>query len=106
MIKRFDVVWVNLDPTIGKEIKKKRPCVVVSPDELNHHLGTVIVVPVTSTIKNWPFRLNSKVGNKQSSMACDQLRTVSKERLGAKITILKKPEQTATLDILQKMFSA
>lgn len=105
MVKRFDVVWVNLDPTVGKEINKKRPCVVISPDELNLHLGTVIVVPLTSTFKHWPFRTTIKIGNKKSSMAFDQLRTVSKERIGAKVATLKKAEQSHALEILHTMFS-
>ena len=105
MIKRFDIVWVNLDPTIGKEIKKTRPCVVVSPNELNEHLDTLIVVPLTSTIKSWPFRLTVAVGGKKSSMAFDQLRTVSKARVGVNIGSLPIKDRPKAINILQIMFA-
>lgn len=105
MIKRFELYWVNLDPTIGKEIKKTRPCVIVSPDELNMGLDTVIVVPLTSTIKEWPFRKSTKITGTESSMAFDQIRTISKQRLSAKIGILPKAEQDSALVILQTMFA-
>ena len=62
-MQQFDIIWVNLDPTVGKEIKKTRPCVVVSPDELNDNLDTLIVVPLTRTIKKWPFRITITINN-------------------------------------------
>ncbi|MDQ5885157.1 MAG: mRNA interferase MazF [Patescibacteria group bacterium] len=104
-MKQFDIVWVNLDPTVGKEIKKTRPCVVVSPDELNDSLDTLIVVPLTSTIKNWPFRTNIVVNKKTSSMAFDQLRTISKNRVGKSIGRLSVIDQQKSLNILQTMFA-
>ena len=105
MTKRFEIVWVNLDPTIGKEIKKTRPCVVLSPNELNDNLDTLIVVPLTSTIKNWPFRMDITVNKKKSSMAFDQIRTVSKARVGKNIGILPTNDQQKALNILQVMFA-
>lgn len=105
MIKRFEVYWANLDPTIGKEIKKTRPCVVVSPDELNSNLDTVIIVPITSTIKAWPFRKSTKVTGTESSMAFDQIRTISKQRLNSKIGLLSTSEQDESLAVLQTMFA-
>lgn len=105
MIKLFDLYWVNLDPTIGKEINKTRPCVIVSPDELNDNLDTVIVVPLTSKIKNWPFRKSTKATGQMSSMAYDQIRAISKTRLAAKIAALSKSEQDQALAILQEMFA-
>lgn len=105
MIKRFDIVWVNLDPTIGKEIKKTRPCLVISPDELNDNLDTVIVAPITSTIKKWPFRLSVKVGNNISSIAFDQMRSVSKMRIGRPVEKLSGGNKKKVLQILEAMFS-
>lgn len=105
MIRRFEVYWANLDPTIGKEIKKTRPCAVISPDELNDNLDTVIVVPLTSTIKNWPFRKSTKVTGTESAMAFDQIRTISKLRLTKRIGTLTKSEQEQALLVLQTMFA-
>jgi mRNA interferase MazF len=105
IIKRFDVYWVNLDPTKGSEIQKTRPCIIVSPDEMNEVLRTVTVVPLTSTIIDWPFRTVVTSGIKKSSAACDQLRTISKERLRSKVGSLTRGEQSTILEILQDIFS-
>jgi mRNA interferase MazF len=105
VIKQFEIYWANLDPTVGSEIKKRRPCVVVSPDVMNKTLKTVLVVPVTSTIINWPFRMLIKSIGKESSAACDQLRTVSIERLSTKIGSLNQTEQKQILDVLVSIFS-
>lgn len=103
---QFDLYWVNLDPTVGKEMRKVRPCIVVSPDSMNRALSTVMVVPLTSTIVDWPFRVVIKSTPKVvSSAACDQLRTVAKVRLGKKIGSLSKPEQAAVARILQAIFA-
>lgn len=80
-IQRFAVYQVNLDPTIGSEIAKSRPCVVVSPKEMNDHLNTVIVAPLTSTIKNWPSRIKARFAGKKGEIALDQMRAVDKRRL-------------------------
>lgn len=105
LFERFDMYWVNLDPTKGSEIQKTRPCIIVSPDEMNEVLRTVVVVPLTSTIIDWPFRTTITIANKQSSAACDQLRTISKERISSKIGSLSSTEREAILDILQTIFS-
>jgi len=104
-VKRFDIYWVDLDPTKGSEIRKTRPCVIISPDELNSTLRTVMVIPLTSTIVGWPFRTVIESTPKQSSAACDQLRTISKERLQARIGTLTATEKNAILGILQDMFT-
>lgn len=83
-MNRFEVWLVNLDPTIGSEIQKTRPAVIVSPDELNRHLRTVIVVPLT-TGKTYPFRVATKVAGKPGVAAVDQVRTVDKQRLVKKV---------------------
>jgi mRNA interferase MazF len=104
-ISRFDIYWVNLDPTIGSEIRKICPCVIVSPDEMNRMLQTVTVVPLTSTIIAWPFRTTIISLTKKSSAACDQIRTISKDRLRRKAGRLNSTEQHALMTILQTIFS-
>lgn len=103
--KRFDIYWVDLDPTKGSEIQKTRPCIVVSPDEMNEVLRTITVVPLTSTVVDWPFRTVITSTGQKSSATCDQLRTISKERLQGKVGTISPAEQRAILDILQAMFS-
>ena len=80
-IEQYCAYWVTLDPTQGSEIAKTRPCVVVSPDELNDYLNTVVIVPLTSTLRNYPFRVQCVVTGKKGELAIDQIRTVDKTRL-------------------------
>lgn len=80
-VKRFEVYLVNLDPTVGSEIQKTRPCVVVSPDEMNRHIRTVIVAPMTTTHRQYPTRVACCFRGKDGQVVLDQLRTVDKERL-------------------------
>lgn len=101
--QRFEVYWVSLAPTTGSEISKTRPCVVVSADEMNAHLKTVIVAPLTSTIKNYPTRLTVEVDGKTGSIALDQIRTIDKTRLGKKITTLDKAVSETLCNLLVQM---
>lgn len=103
-INQFEVFWVNLDPTEGSEIAKTRPCVVISPDELNAHLRTVIVAPLTSTIKKYPYRANCVLSGKNGSIALDQIRTVDKSRIDDYIGRLRISEVQSIKDILREMF--
>jgi len=103
-IKRFDVYWATFDPAISSEIQKTRPCIIVSPDIMNNVLNTVMVVPLTKTFIDWPFRLIMSIDGKQSSAAFDQLRSVSKERLGKKVAVLEEKQQEHILDTLQAIF--
>ncbi|MCE2928058.1 MAG: type II toxin-antitoxin system PemK/MazF family toxin [Candidatus Caenarcaniphilales bacterium] len=105
MVKRFEIYWVDLDPTKGSEIKKKRPCIVISPDELNQYLNTVIIAPLTSTIKSYPTRINIKVKNKQGQVALDQIRTIDKSRLKSKIGKVESPQQKKISSILVELFT-
>ena len=105
VVNRFEVYWVNLDPTQGSEIQKTRPCVIVSPDELNHNLRTVITAPLTSTSKPYPTRIQCTVDGREGWIVLDQLRTVDKERLGRKIASLDDPTSEQILAIFQEMFS-
>lgn len=104
-MKQFDVHWVNLDPTVGREIKKTRPCIIVSPNSMNTRIDTVLIVPLTSTIIDWPFRTAVNISGKRTSAACDQLRSVSKLRIGQKVGCLSDDEQQAVAQILQEIFA-
>ena len=103
-MKRFEIWLVNLDPTIGSEIKKTRPAVIISPDELNQHLQTVIVVPLT-TGRSYPFRIPTKVQGKTGVAAIDQIRTVDKRRLVKRIATLRSPTTEKLLESLREMFA-
>lgn len=104
-INRFSVYWFDPEPTAGAELRKVRPCVVVSPEEMNNVLRTVIVAPLTTKVKSWPFRMNITLMAKQSSVACDQLRAVTKERLGQKIGVLSAADRRKITGLLQEMFA-
>jgi mRNA interferase MazF len=80
-IKQYDIILVNLDPTIGSEIKKTRPCVVISPNEMNKYLNTVVTAPMTSQSKNYPTRVKVKHENKNGWIVIDQIRTIDKQRI-------------------------
>jgi mRNA interferase MazF len=85
------------------EIAKNRPCVVVSPNELNQFLRTVIIVPITSTVKNYPWRADCLVADRKGAIATDQIKAVDKVRIGSKITVLSKREIAALKEIMRKM---
>lgn len=105
-VKRFDVYLVNLDPTIGKEIKKTRPCLVISPDEMNRFIATVIVAPMTTRGQRYPTRVPCDFHRKKGQIVLDQLRTVDKARLVRKLGRISPKTQQATLAILAEMFAA
>ena len=95
VINQYEIFWVNLDPTIGHEIKKTRPCVIISPDELNHNIGTVMIAPVTSAIKTYPSRVVCNIQSKKGTIMLEQIRAVDKRRL------LNKIEKLSAKEILQ-----
>lgn len=105
MVKRGDIWLVNLDPTVGSEIKKSRPCVLVSPPELNEHLRTVIVAPMTSKGFAAPFRVPLTHGGKKGLIVLDQIRTVDKARLVKKLGAVSAKTLTAALVTLQEVFA-
>lgn len=80
-VKRFQVYLVNLDPTVGSEIKKTRPCLIISPDEMNRHIRTVIIAPMTTKGRDYPTRINCTFKGKKGQIVLDQIRTVDKIRL-------------------------
>lgn len=104
-LRRGDVILVVLDPTRGSEIRKTRPCVVISPDELNRHLRTVIIAPMTSSGQAWPWRVSCRFQKRDGFIALDQLRTVDRDRLFRRLGRLAPSALAATLGLLQEMFA-
>lgn len=105
-VKRFEVYQVSLDPTIGHEIKKTRPCVVISPNEMNAYISTVIVAPMTTRSKKYPTRVACRFKKKSGEIVLDQIRTIDKARLLQKLGVIDHGAQRNTLAILQEMFAA
>jgi mRNA interferase MazF len=105
LLRRGDVFLVSLDPTRGGEIRKTRPCVVVSPDELNAHLQTFIVAPLTTGSHPYPFRVPCRFEGRAGYIVLDQIRTVDRERLVRKLGKLTPSTLRRTLAILQDMFA-
>ncbi|GAB4237363.1 MAG: type II toxin-antitoxin system PemK/MazF family toxin [Stanieria sp.] len=103
--QRSEVWLVSLEPTMGSEIRKTRPCIIVSPNETNRLLRTVIVAPLTSTIKNYPTRLEITFQNRPSSIALDQIRTVDQSRLLKQLGTITTEEYQFVANILVEMFS-
>lgn len=104
-MKRFDVYLINLDPTVGKEIKKTRPCLIISPDEMNKHISTVIVAPMTSRIRNYPSRITCDFQGTKGQVVLDQIRTVDKVGLIKNLGKIDDQTQYEVIQILQDMFS-
>lgn len=103
---RGDVFLVELDPTRGSEIRKTRPCLVVSPDELNHHLRTTIVAPMTTAGHVYPFRIRCSFRGKRGQVVLDQMRTVDRERLRKRLGAIAPSTLTDLLQVLGEMFES
>jgi len=103
--KRFEVYLVNLDPTIGSEIQKTRPCLIISPDEMNSFIKTVIVAPMTTRGTAYPTRVRCKFQGKQGQVVLDQIRTVDKTRLVRKLGKIDRVTQAEVLSALGEMFA-
>ena len=103
-MKRFDVYLVNLDPTQGKEIKKTRPATIISPNEMNDHISTVIIAPMTTKDREYPTRVPCKFKSKNGQIVLDQIRTVDKSRLVKRLGKIEKSTAEEILKILQEMF--
>ena len=102
---RGEVYLVQLDPTRGREIKKTRPCVIVSPDELNQHLATLIVAPLTTGSHPYPFRVPCRFQQKNGHVVLDQLRTIDSERCVRRLGQVTPATLTTVLERLQEMFA-
>ena len=105
VVKRFEVFLINLDPTVGKEIKKTRPCLIISPDEMNKFLSTVIIAPMTTKGRSYPSRINCRFDGKEGQIILDQIRTIDKNRIIKKLGNLDKPTQREVLATLSELFS-
>ena len=105
VVKRFDVYLVNLDPTVGSEIKKTRPCLIISPDEMNRWIKTVIVAPLTSGGQSYPTRVPCEFQGASGQIVLDQVRTVDKSRLARKLGRIGKTEQSDVLAALAELFA-
>jgi mRNA interferase MazF len=106
VINRFDLYLVNLDPTVGVEIKKTRPCVVVSPDEMNHEVRTAIIAPLTTKGKPFSTRVPCHFNGKDGHVVLDQIRSVDRVRLVKKLGRLDRATSAVVLDVLREMFAA
>lgn len=104
MVEQYGVYWVELDPTRGGEMAKTRPCVVVTPSDLNTYLTTVVIVPITFTIRNYPYRALCFVAGREGEIAPDQIRTVDKKRLKGKIGDLNFNEIEKLKEVFHQMF--
>jgi mRNA interferase MazF len=104
-VKRFEIYLVNLDPTIGSEIRKTRPCVVVSPDEMNQSLRTAIIAPLTTKRRDYPTRIACRFKRKNGQVVLDQIRTVDRMRLFRKLGRLDGKTSARVLEHLQEMFA-
>ncbi len=105
VVNRFDVYLINLDPTVGSEIRKIRPCVVISPDEMNKYIRTVIVAPLTTTGKDYPTGISCKFQKKNGQIVLDQIRTIDKTRLIKKLGSINPEIQLDVISVLQRLFA-
>ena len=103
--ERFDVFLVNLDPTVGSEIKKTRPCLIISPNEMNRWIKTVIIAPMTTKGRQYPTRITCQFQEKEGQVVLDQIRTVDKSRLVKKLDKLNERAQENVLSALAEIFA-
>ncbi|MDP2687811.1 MAG: type II toxin-antitoxin system PemK/MazF family toxin [Aequorivita sp.] len=103
-LKQYSIVLVNLDPTIGSEIKKTRPCVIISPDEMNKYLNTIVLAPMTTNLKKYPTRVSVKHNGKKGMVAIDQIRTVDKSRIIRVFENLTKTEFEKCKEVIKETF--
>ncbi len=104
VINRFEVYLVTLDPTVGSEIWKTRPCLNVSPDEINHTIRTVIIAPMTTKEQIYPTRIRCRFKGKDGQVVLDRIRTVDRSRLVARLGRISGGTAAAVLDVLREMF--
>jgi len=104
IVQQYEVFIVNLDPTVGSEIKKTRPCVIISPDEMNKYLDTVAIAPITSKSKNYPTRVMISLEEIDNWVVIDQIRTIDKIRLTKKIGKLNQKEVNSIKQVIKETF--
>ncbi len=103
-LKQYQIVLINLDPTIGSEIKKTRPCVIISPDEMNKYLRTIIVAPMTTTSRKYPTRIEVKHDRKIGWIVIDQIRAIDKQRIIKILGRLSQPEIKELKSVIKETF--
>lgn len=103
-MNQYDIVLVNLDPTVGSEIQKTRPCVIVSPNEINHNLQTLVVSPMTTTSRKYPTRVEVRHNGKTGWIAIDQIRTIDKVRIIRTLGALTKSEILEVKSVIKETF--
>jgi len=103
-LRQYQIVLVNLDPIIGSEIKKTRPCVIISPNEMNKYLQTIVVAPMTSSSKSYPTRVEILHNNSQSQIVLDQIRTVDKQRITKIFGNLAEKEVSKVKEVLKETY--
>lgn len=103
-IVQYQILIVNLDPTIGSEIKKTSPCVVISPNEMNKFLNTIVIAPMTTSSKNYPTRVEIKHDNKDGWIILDQIRTIDKQRIIRVVGQLTKPDINELKSVLKETY--
>ena len=105
MVERFEVYLVNLDPTVGVEVQKRRPCLVISPDQMNRYVKTAIIAPMTTKSRSFPTRISCEFAGKNGFVVLDQIRTVDKVRLIKKLGEIDAETQAKVLEKLQEIFA-
>ena len=103
-VVQYQIVLVNLDPILGSEIKKTRPCVVISPNEMNKYLRTVLIAPMTTSSRNYPTRIEVKHDNKIGYVVLDQIRTIDKRRIINELGRLTKPELKELKSVIKETY--
>jgi mRNA interferase MazF len=103
VIKQYTIHWINLDPTTGSEVSKTRPCVIISPDEMNKYLKTVIIAPLTHTLKIYPSRVICNIDGDKGSVMLDQIRTIDKTRIGSMLNKLNQKEIAEIKSVINQM---
>lgn len=103
VINQYEIYWIDLEPTKGSELQKVRPCIVISPNEMNHNINTVIIAPLTSTSKNYPSRVEIILEGRKCWIVLDQIRCVDKLRLAKKIDVLQNEQISEVKSIIREM---
>ena len=105
VMNRFDVYLTSLNPTVGSEIQKTRPCLIISPDEMNRHIRTVIIAPMTTAEKDYPTRIKYKLKKIKGQIVIGQIRTIDKTRLIKKLGTIDPETQLKVISVLQRLFA-
>lgn len=102
--KQYQLVIVNLDPTVGSEIKKTRPCVIISPNEMNANLNTIVIAPITSNLRDYPTRVKVQFNTRESRIVVDQIRTIDKQRIVKQLGELNPTEKETLKKVIYETY--